>query len=98
MPSEVKYIIPPRQVLVERVPQILGVCRDIGNVVPLVLRRGHRAVQAGGRVPKRCVHEPPLSLTGPDGPTVPDPSVLGLPVPLEVSDVPSFEVDSVPII
>ena len=35
-----------RQVLVERVPHELGVRRDVDDVVALVLRRGHRVVQA----------------------------------------------------
>ena len=86
------------QVLVERVPHELGVRRDVENVVPLVLRRRHRAVQAGGRVPERRVDEPPLSFTERDVPAVPDPGVPGLPVPLEVSDVSGFEVDGVAVV
>src|SRR5712691_6566632 len=78
-------------------PQKLAVWRNVGNVVPLVVRRRHRAIQTGSRVPERCVDEPPLSLTGPDRPAIPGPSVLGLTVPLEVSDVSGFEVDSVPV-
>jgi hypothetical protein len=48
-------------------------------------------------VSKRCVDKPPLSFTGPDGPTIPDPSVPSLPVPLKVSDVSGFEVNSMPV-
>ena len=48
-------------------------------------------------MPKRRVDEPPLSLGIRDAPTIPDPSVLGLPVPFEMSDVPGFEIDSLPV-
>ena len=52
-----------RQVLVESVPSEFAMWYDVENVVQLVLRRGHRIVQAGGRVPERRIDEPPLSFT-----------------------------------
>jgi len=48
-------------------------------------------------VPKRSVDEPPLPFTERDAPTVPNPGVSILPVPLKVTDVPGFEIDGVPI-
>ncbi len=68
-----------------------------GRDSSLVLRRGHWGVQAGGRVSKGCVDKPTLSLSERNAPAIPGPSVLGLPVPLKVSDVPGLEVDGVPV-
>ena len=48
-------------------------------------------------MPERRVDEPPLSFAGPDGPAIPGPGVLRLPVPLEVADVAGFELDRVAV-
>src|ERR1700722_2705864 len=78
-------------------PHIFDVRRDVENIVPLVLCGGHRVVEAGRRVSKGCVNEPPLPFAGPDGPAKPTRAVLGLPVPLEMPNIPRFEVDRVPV-
>jgi hypothetical protein len=64
---------------------------DVEDVVPFVFCRGYRVIKAGSGVPKGCVDKPSLSLTSPDAPPVPDPSIPGLPVPREVANIPSFE-------
>src|SRR5882672_1951165 len=60
-----------RQELVNGVPGKLAVWRDVADVVALILQWRYGVTQVGRRVPERRVDEPPLSLTGPDGPAVP---------------------------
>src|SRR5690242_11230184 len=71
--------------------------RNIGNVVALILRRRYWIVQLSGCVSKSRINEPSLSLARPDIPAIPGPSVCGSAVPVEMSDVAGFEVDSVPV-
>ena len=70
---------------------------DIYDVVPLVVRRGHRVVQARSRVPERGIDEPPLPLAERDVPPIPNPRVPILPVPIEVANVARLKIDGVPI-
>jgi len=71
------------------VPQKLATGCDVGDRVPLVLRRGHRVVKAAAC---RCVDEPPLSSPA----RMVQPYETQVSSALEVSDLAGFEVDSVP--
>src|ERR1700747_2714113 len=86
-----------RQVLLDAFSHVLAVRGDVESVVAFVIRWSHRAIQAGGRMPKRRVDEPALSFASPDAPAIPDPSVSGLLMPPEVPNIPSFELNGLTI-
>src|SRR5688572_7743520 len=76
----------------------MAVRRHVHDVVPLVVRGRHRVVHFGGRVPERCVDEPSLPFTRPDGPSKPGPGIVRLAVPFEMADVTGFEVDRIAVV